>query len=146
MLALCIPCETSLLESWILIIHSHTPFSLYVNKLAPESPSSINLMVCPLGNLFPKTRIRVLVHSLRTTEPSDGFILSTLWLSVGLLHSLHRSSSFFLKSFRFIDASLASTQCTLVELSYRVFNNYVSFNFLQHFRTRVFNNSGVSSP
>jgi hypothetical protein len=102
-------------------------------KLALDSPLILNLVVCPLGNLSPITRIRFLVHSLHSTEPSYGFRLSTLFLNVGMVHSLHRSSSCFPKSFRFTDASPTSAQFTLVELSYRVFNKSVSFKFLQHF-------------
>jgi hypothetical protein len=48
-------------------------------------------------------QVQFYVHSLHSSEPLGGFRLSTLCLSVGLVHSLHRSSS-------------------------RVFNNSVSLN------------------
>jgi hypothetical protein len=64
------------------------------------------------------------LHSLHFYEPSDGFLFSTLCLSVGLVHFLHRYSSILMISLRFIDALLASSQCTPCRASSpRVFNN-----------------------
>jgi hypothetical protein len=65
------------------------------------------------------------MHSFPSTDPSDNFIFSTRCLSVGLVHSLQRYSSQILNSFRFNDALLVFTQCTLAYLSYRVFSNSV---------------------
>jgi hypothetical protein len=85
-------------------------------RLALNSSLSLNLVVCPIGNISPKTRIIFLAHSLHSNEPSDDFKLSTLCLSVGLVHSFHRSSSYFLKSISFTEELPTSAQCIHVDI------------------------------